>query len=58
MEGEALTLFQDGEEAGLFKTCEAFIQALQVRFGTTTYDNRMEALIWLKQTTSVIAYKS
>ena len=58
MEGEALTLFQDGEEAGLFKNCEAFIQALQVRFGTTTYDNRMEALTWLKQTTSVIAYKS
>jgi len=33
MEGEALALFQDGEEAGLFKNWEAFIQALQVRFG-------------------------
>nr|XP_023929288.1 uncharacterized protein LOC112040632 [Quercus suber] len=35
MEGEALIWFQDGEEAGLFGDWSAFVQALQVRFGST-----------------------
>ena len=34
-----------------------FVQALQTRFGTTTYDDPMVALTRLKQVTSVVAYK-
>ena len=57
MEGEALIWFQDGEEAGLFGNWLAFVQALQVRFGSTVYDDLMEALTRLRKTTSVITYK-
>ena len=48
MEGEALIWFQDGEKAGMFKDWSTFVQALQVRFGSTTYDVPMEALTRLR----------
>lgn len=57
MEGEALIWFQDAENSGLFTNWEAFVKAVHVRFGTTFYDDPMESLTRLKQTSSVVAYK-
>ena len=57
LNGEALISFQDSEQAGGFASWEVFIRALQTRFGTSTYDDPMEALTRLKQTTSVVSYK-
>ena len=37
---------------------ETFVRAIQVRFGPSSYDNPMEALTKLKQTTIVAVYKS
>ena len=54
---EALIWFQQAEQARGFASQEVFVQALQTRFGTTTYDDPMEALTRLKQVTSVVAYK-
>ena len=57
MEGEALIWFQDAENSGLFNDWEAFVKATHVRFGAVSYDDPMESLTRLKQTSSVIAYK-
>nr|XP_023879731.1 uncharacterized protein LOC111992135 [Quercus suber] len=57
LDGEALIWFQDSEQAGGFVSWEVFIKALQTRFGTSAYDDPMEALTRLKQTTSVVSYK-
>ena len=57
LDGEALIWFQEAKQARGFASWEAFVQALQTRFGTTTYDDPMEALTRLKQVTSVVAYK-
>ena len=57
MEGEALIWFQDAKNSGLFSDWEAFVKAVHVRFGATSYDDPMESLTRLKQTSSVIAYK-
>ncbi|XP_023907750.1 uncharacterized protein LOC112019466 [Quercus suber] len=56
MEGEALIWFQDAENSGLFSDWEAFVKAVHVRFGATSYDDPMESLTRLKQASSVIAY--
>ncbi len=53
LEEEALVWFQDAEESGLyFTSLDVFVRASQVRFGTTTYGDPMEALTRLRQTTS------
>ena len=48
VEGEALIWFQDAENSSLFIDWEAFVKAVHVRFGATSYDDPMESLIWLK----------
>ena len=58
MEGEALIWFQHSEEAGLFVDLESLIQAFHIKFGATTYDDPMETLTRLRQTTSVSLYKA
>ena len=57
VEGEALIWFQDAENSSLFIDWEAFVKAVHVRFGATSYDDPMESLRRLKQTSSVLAYK-
>ena len=57
MEGEALIWFQDAENSSLFIDWEAFAKAMHVRFGATSYDDPMESIRRLKQTSSVLAYK-
>ena len=57
MEREALIWFQDTENSGLFTDWEAFVKAVHVRFGATSYDDPMESFTRLKQTSSVLAYK-
>ena len=57
MEDEALIWFQDAEEVGIFTSWEAFVRALHVRFGSSSYDDPMETLTKLKQVGSVYAYK-
>ena len=57
MEGEALIWFQDAENSSLFIDWEAFVKAVHVRFGATSYDDPMESLRRSKQTSSVLAYK-
>ena len=57
MEGEALVWFQEGEDAGVFGTWEALVQAMLIQFGSTAYDDPMEALTRLRQTSTVALYK-
>nr|XP_023903579.1 uncharacterized protein LOC112015403 [Quercus suber] len=57
MDGEALVWFQEGEDAGVIGTWEALVQAMLIRFGSTAYDDPMEALTRLRQTTTVASYK-
>ena len=57
MDGDALIWFQDWEETGLFSNWEGFVKALLTRFRMTAYEDPMEALTRLRQTTSVVAYK-
>ena len=57
LEEEALIWFQDAEQVAGFPSQKVFIKALQTRFGVTAYDDPKEALIRLKQTSTVIAYK-
>ena len=54
MEGEALIWSQDVENSGLFTGWEAFVKAMHVRFGATSYDDPMKSLTKLKQTSSVL----
>ena len=58
MEGKALVWFQDIEAAGGLNSWDGFVRALQTRFGGSPYDDPMEALIQLKQTSTVEEYKS
>jgi hypothetical protein len=57
MEGEALIWFQDAEESGQFPTWDALVHTLLTRFGSA-YDNPMEALMRLRQSSSVTEYTS
>ena len=58
MEGEALIWFQESEETGIFCDWESLVQAMQVRVGTTAYDDPMELLTRLRQTAMVSMYKA
>ncbi|KAF5469943.1 hypothetical protein F2P56_010498 [Juglans regia] len=58
MEGEALVWYQTAFNSGQFNYWESLVMAMQVRFGPSAYDDPMEALTKLKQTTSVTGYKS
>lgn len=54
MDEEALIWFQDASEDGAFHCWEEFTQAVQIKFGSSIYDDPMEALTKLKQVNSVI----
>lgn len=58
MDGEALVWYQDAVESRLFNNWDAFIRALQVRFGPTAYKDPMEALTRLKSTSTLVIYKA
>ena len=57
LDEKALIWFQDAKQMGGFASWEVFIKALQTQFGAIAYDDPMEALTRLKQTTTVISYK-
>lgn len=48
MEQEALVWYQEAEKARVFLDWETLVQALHVRFGSTAYDDPMEALTRLR----------
>lgn len=58
MEGKAITWYQELEETGILTSWEAFIKALQIHFGTSSYDDPMKALISIKQTSTIELYKT
>jgi hypothetical protein len=58
MEGDALIWFQDGEDCGMFPCWDAFAKELQIRFGPSAYDDPMESMMRLKQTSIVVVYKT
>ena len=57
MDGDALVWFQDSNENGVLATWEGFVDALLIRFGSTTYEDPMESLTRLRQTSNVVVYK-
>lgn len=57
MESEALVWFQEAEEARVISDWSSLVQAMLVRFGTTAYDDPMEALTRLRQTTTMAMCK-
>ena len=57
MDGDALVWFQDSDENGVFATWEGFVDALLTRFGSTAYEDPMESLTKLRQTSNVVIYK-
>ena len=57
MDGEALVWFQDCEASRVFMAWESFVEALLIRFGSSAYEDPMEALTRLRQTSNVIGYK-
>ena len=58
IEGKAITWYQELEETRILTNWEAFVKALQIHFGTSSYDDPMKALINIKQTTTVELYKT
>ena len=56
-EDEALVWFQDVEESGIFTSWDSFVKALHTRFGSLAYDEPMEVLTKLRQTSYVLVYK-
>lgn len=45
MEEDVLVWFQDESEAGTFHSWEEFNQAVQLYFGSSAYDDPIQALI-------------
>lgn len=58
MEGKALVWFQDLEAYGTITSWDGFVQALQTWFGPTSYEDPMEALTRLRQTSIIEHYNS
>ena len=58
MELEALIWFQEVEEVGVFTNWDSLVQAINVRFGSTAYDDLMEVLTRLRQSSTVPMYKA
>ena len=56
MEGKAITWYHKLEEIGILTSWEAFVKALQIYFGTSSYDEPREALISIKQTLTLELY--
>ena len=49
---EALVWFQDADESSLFTSWEPFVRALQIRFGSTAYNDPIETFTRLRQTSA------
>ncbi|XP_058782994.1 uncharacterized protein LOC131657638 [Vicia villosa] len=58
MEGEALTWFQWMFSNGQLRSWQAFLQALELRFAPSLYDDPKGALFKLCQTTTVTEYQT
>ncbi|XP_042988692.1 uncharacterized protein LOC122316222 [Carya illinoinensis] len=58
MQGDALVWYQNALDSGQFNSWESLVVALQGRFGPSMFDDPMEALTRLKQTTSISLYTS
>lgn len=58
MEGKAITWYQELEENEIITSWEASVTTLQIRFRASSYDDLMEALISIKQTSTVEVYKT
>lgn len=58
VEGDALTWFQDSEEAGVFTSWEAFTKTLYTRFRLTAYDDPMETMQHLRETGYVLKFNN
>ena len=58
MELEALIWFQEAEEAGVFTDWDSLVKALHMRFGSTAYDDPMEVLTRMRQSSTVALYKA
>ncbi|GFI61096.1 hypothetical protein IMSAG049_00249 [Clostridiales bacterium] len=58
MDLEALIWFQKAEEARVFSDWKSFVPALHVRFGTSSYDDPMEVLTRMRQTSTMALYKA
>ena len=54
MDGDALVWFQDCEATGVFLAWESFLEALLTRFRSFVYEDPMEALTRLRQTSNVV----
>ena len=57
MDLEALIWLQEAEEAGVFSGWESFVPALHVRCGTSAYDDPIEVLTKMRQTSTLALYK-
>jgi len=58
LEGKALVWYQELRNSNVLTTWPEFLNLLQTRFGTGSYDDPMETLVKLKQIGSVEKYKS
>lgn len=58
MEGKALLWYQNTLDSCQFFGWESFVKALQVRFRPSTYNDPIEALTRLKQTSYVTSYNA
>ena len=57
IDAKALVQFPQGEEASVIDSWESLVWDMLIRFGTTAYDDPMEALIRLRRSSTVLAYK-
>ncbi|KAL0008538.1 hypothetical protein SO802_010040 [Lithocarpus litseifolius] len=57
MDAGALIWFQDCEATGVLVARESFVEALLIRIGSSAYEDPMEALTRLRQTSNVVNYK-
>ena len=58
MERKAITCYQEIEEIEIITSWKVFVTARQICFGTSSYDDPMEALINIKQTSTMKVYKT
>ncbi|XP_042953537.1 uncharacterized protein LOC122290073 [Carya illinoinensis] len=57
-QGEALIWYKGAWESGQFTSWETLSRIMLIRFGPSTYDDPMETLAKLKQTSTVAAYQT
>lgn len=57
MAGDALAWYQWMHHSGLLTTWEEFTKALELRFGSSSFENHQQALFKLQQTATVAEYQ-